>query len=76
MDYEVKPGSTQHFARDMWSFSYFSNGTHMKDVVNLKYHNLKADTIEKYRAKGSRTIQNPKPIVIMLLPRAVEIIEE
>lgn len=76
MDYEIKPGSTQHFARDMWLFSYLCNGMNMKDVVNLKYFNLKGDTIEYDRAKTSRTIQNPKPIVITLLPRAIEIIEE
>jgi integrase len=41
----------------------------------LKFKNIKADTIEYDRAKTSRTIQNPKPIVIALLPLAMEIIE-
>jgi integrase len=75
INYKVDAGSNQHFARDIWLFSYLCNGMNIKDIINLKFKNIKADTIEYDRAKTSRTIQNPKPIVIALLPLAMEIIE-
>jgi integrase/recombinase XerD len=75
INYEVVEGSTQHFARDIWLFSYLCNGMNIKDIINLKFKNLLGDTIQYDRSKTSNTIQNPKPIVITLLPKTKEIIE-
>jgi integrase/recombinase XerD len=75
IDYDVIEGSTQHFARDIWLFSYLCNGMNIKDIISLKFKNLISDSIQYDRSKTSNTIQNPKPIVITLLPQAKEIIE-
>jgi len=74
-DYPVNTGSNQHFARDMWVFSYLCNGMNIKDVISLKFKNIHGDVIYYDRSKTSNTIQNPKPIIINLLPQATEIIE-
>jgi hypothetical protein len=42
----------------------------IKDIINLKFKNLFGDTIQYDRSKTSNTIQNPKPIVITLLPKS------
>jgi integrase/recombinase XerD len=47
----------------------------IKDIISLKFKNLIGDTIQYDRSKTSNTIQNPKPIVITLLPQAKEIIK-
>ncbi len=75
IDYEVEEGSNQHFARDIWLFSYICNGMNIKDMLNLKFKNIQGDFIHYDRAKTSNTIQNPKPIIISLLPKAKEILE-
>ncbi|MDZ7603987.1 MAG: site-specific integrase [Cyclobacteriaceae bacterium] len=74
-DYPVNEGTNQHFARDMWVFSYLCNGMNIKDVISLKFKNIHGDVIYYDRSKTSNTIQNPKPIIINLLPQATEIIE-
>ena len=75
INYEVEEGTTQHFVRDIWLFSYLCNGMNIKDIINLKFKNLFGDTIQYDRSKTSNTIQNPKPIVITLLPKTKKIIE-
>ena len=75
IDYDVKEGSTQNFVRDIWLFSYLCNGMNIKDIINLKFKNLHTDSIQYDRAKTSNTVQNPKPIIITLLPKAKEILE-
>jgi integrase/recombinase XerD len=65
---------TSH-ARDIWLFSYLCNGMNIKDIVSLKFKNLIGDSIQYDRSKTSNTIQNPKPIVITLLPKTQEILE-
>lgn len=76
IDYDVKEGSTQHFVRDIWLFSYLCNGMNIKDIINLKFKNLHTDSIQYDRAKTSNTVQNPKPIIITLLPKAKELLEK
>jgi integrase/recombinase XerD len=75
INYDVIEGSNQHFARDIWLFSYLCNGMNIKDIVSLKFKNLIGDSIQYDRSKTSNTIQNPKPIVITLLPKTQEILE-
>lgn len=75
IDYPVAEGTTQHFVRDIWLFSYLCNGINIKDIINLKFKNVQGDFIHYDRAKTANTIQNPKPIIISLLPKAKEIIE-
>ncbi len=75
MNFVVDPGSTQQLAKDMWLLSYFCNGMNIVDILNLRQSNILTDTLHFDRAKTSKTIQNPKPIVVSLLPQSQEIIE-
>lgn len=75
IDYKVEEGTSQHFVRDIWIFSYLCNGMNIKDIINLKFKNIQGDFIHYDRAKTANTIQNPKPIIITLLPPAKNIIE-
>ena len=43
--------------------------------MNLKFKKIQGDFIHYDRAKTSNTIQNPKPIIISLLPKAKEILK-
>jgi integrase len=74
IDYHVEEGTNQQLAKDMWLLSYYCNGMNMKDIINLKFKNIAGDTIYFERLKTSSTNQNPKPIVVSLIPEAVEII--
>lgn len=75
MEFEVESGSTPQLAKDMWLLSYFCNGMNIKDILSLRHSNLLTDTLHYDRAKTSKTIQNPKPIAVSLLPQSLEIIE-
>ena len=74
-DYPVNENTNQHFARDIWVFSYLCNGMNIKDVISLKFKNIQGEVIHYDRSKTSNTIQNPKPIIINILPQALEIIQ-
>ena len=75
VDYEVVEGSSQHLARDIWLFSYYCNGMNIKDILNLKFKNVQKEVIQFERQKTSSTDQNPKPIIVSLIPEARIIIK-
>ena len=57
----------QEKARDFWYFSYSCNGMNIKDIAQLKYEDIKGDTIEFLRAKTIRTSKaNLKPVSAQL----------
>jgi integrase/recombinase XerD len=63
-------------ARDLWLFSYLTNGMNIKDIARLKYSNIHGDRIEFIRAKTERaTRKNLKKVIAILQPEAKEIIE-
>jgi len=70
VNYDVNEGSTQHLARDIWLFSYYCSGMNIKDILNLKFKNIQKDVIQFERQKTSSTDQNPKPIIVSLIPEA------
>jgi site-specific recombinase XerD len=73
--YEVLHNKEKEEARDLWIFSYLSNGLNIKDLCKLKYSDLKDGKITFVRAKTERTTKsNRKQIEVMLHPKAVEII--
>ena len=45
------------------------------DIINLKFKNIPGDTFQYDRSKTSNMVQNPKPILINLLPQSVEIMD-
>jgi integrase/recombinase XerD len=74
IEYKVEEGANQHLAKDMWLFSYYCNGMNIKDILNLKFKNIDKEVIHFERIKTINTIQNPKPIIVSLIPQAQDII--
>lgn len=75
IDYTVEEGPNQQLAKDMWLLSYYCNGMNIKDILSLRFGNLQSDAIQFERIKTSSTDQNPKPIMVSLIPEAKAIIE-
>lgn len=75
IDYQVEEGTNQQLAKDIWLLSYYCNGMNIKDMLSLKFKNIQDDSIQFERIKTSRTNQNPKPIVVSLIPEAKTIIQ-
>jgi len=64
-------------ARDLWIFSYLSNGANMKDIAKLQYKNISQTSISFYRQKTKRTSkQDSKPVIVMMIPEIKEIISK
>ena len=74
IDYGVDEGTNQQLAKDMWLLSYYCNGMNIKDILSLRFKNIHNDSIQFERIKTSTTNQNPKPIVVSLIPEAKNII--
>lgn len=75
IDYKVEEGTNQQLAKDMWLLSYYCNGMNMKDIINLRFKNIENETIYFERLKTLSTNQAPKPIIVSLIPEAIEIIK-
>ena len=75
IDYNVEQGSNQQLAKDMWLLSYYCNGMNIKDIINLRFSNIENDSLYFERLKTTSTNQNPKPIIVSLIPQAKEIIK-
>ena len=64
--YEPK-SETEHWARDMWLFTYMANGMNVKDLAFLRYENIVGDEIHFVRSKTrNSTIENQKTIQVFL----------
>lgn len=63
--YNVTDGTLQHKSRDLWLFSYLANGINFRDIANLKFSNIKNDTIVFERAKTAKSGQTTEIIVII-----------
>jgi integrase/recombinase XerD len=75
-NYQLIIGSQQHWARDMWLFSYLCNGANMNNIALLRYKDMENDKIIFFRGKTIRTSrQNLKPIVVYLNPVAKKILK-
>lgn len=76
--FESKPLTPeQEKAKDFWFFSYACNGINVKDIVLMRWENIKDRTLEFYRAKTVNTgKKNLKPIAVYLNDYAFEIIEK
>jgi integrase/recombinase XerD len=54
-------------AKDLFFFSYACNGINTKDILELKFENIKGDTLQFIRGKTAHTAKsNLKPTVIYL----------
>jgi len=54
----------QQKARDFWFFSFYGNGMNVKDILYLKYKNIKGEFLVFERAKTTLTTRGGEPIVI------------
>lgn len=74
--YEPENESEEMY-RDFWIFSYLANGINVKDMIKLKYKDVRNDTIIFLREKTKKSNRvKPKPIVVPLTEEIKEIIEK
>lgn len=68
----------EEWARDMWMFSYFSNGINFKDIVLLKWSDIdyKQELITIIREKTKNSLANKQSIEISLIDDIKEIIRK
>ena len=60
-----------------WLFSYFCNGMNFSDILHLKWSSITDDNTLKFlRQKTKDTLQVKKEIEVVLLPQALQIIDE
>jgi len=62
--------------RDLWFFSYLTNGCNFNDMLKLKYKNIAGGEIHFTRQKTRRTTKNQKEISATLLPEMQVIINK
>jgi integrase len=62
--------------RDLWFFSYLCNGINFNDMLQLKYENLKNDTISWYRGKTLNTSEVKEKIEAIVTPEIANIINK
>jgi len=68
--------SVHRFYRDLWVFSFLSNGMNVKDIANLKNKNVDAETIVFIRSKTEReTRKNLENVVVAITDRLQNIID-
>ena len=64
--YPAINGTLEHRSRDLWLFSFLCNGINFKDLANLKYSNIKGQTIVFERAKTvNRSDENGEITVVI-----------
>lgn len=68
--------NTEKRSRDLWFFSYLTNGINFNDMLKLKYKNIVGGEIHFYRQKTIRTSTNQKEIAAALLPEMEQIIKK
>ncbi len=61
-------------SRDLWFFSYLTNGINFNDMLRLKYKDIAGGEIHFHRQKTIRTTRNQKEIAATLLPEMKDII--
>jgi integrase len=76
--FEAKPKTfEEERAKDLFFFSYTCNGMNIKDVAELKFSDLREDSLQFFRAKTKKTSKaNMKPVVIHLTEFTKGVIEK
>lgn len=78
-EYKAVTKSPIDKARDLWVFSYFSNGMNIKDICSIKEKDIKGDfeTIEFVREKTKRASRaNSSKIEVLIVPETKEILQK
>ena len=74
--FKYKPRSDREgLYRDIWIFSYLTNGANIKDICLLKYKDINRERIVFRRAKTSGSDKKNKPIVAVKTKEIAKIIE-
>lgn len=76
--YYSEPKTTEQAkAKDFWFLSYLCNGINIKDLANLKWGDIKGETIEFLRQKTKQTsVANLKPVSLVYSEYTKNIIEK
>jgi integrase/recombinase XerD len=76
-EYETTPYTAQDFAKDIWVFSYLSNGMNIKDIALLKKKDIDGEYLRFIRAKTPRSTRSDlTPISVYLSVYAKDIINK
>nr|WP_320118030.1 site-specific integrase [uncultured Marinifilum sp.] len=62
-------------AQQYWFFSYLCNGMNMADIANLKYKNIKGNSLTFIRKKTKNTTSEKTEINVFLSPEIFQIID-
>lgn len=77
MKYSVIPGSTTDKMRDLWYFSFLTNGLNVRDMISLKWSDIYNNELYFQRAKTIRTKKDKrKSIIAPILPEMQQIIDK
>ncbi|MFW6218735.1 MAG: tyrosine-type recombinase/integrase [Bacteroidota bacterium] len=74
INYETIKGTTEDWCKDIWIFSYITNGINIADLARLKYRNVDGDYITFARYKTintTKTNQRKTQAVLTDLTRAI-----
>jgi integrase len=73
--FAVVEGSSEHWARDLWLFSYLCAGANMKDISLLKWSNISGDKLKFIRAKTADTTEEKTEIEVIISRQIGRIID-
>ena len=76
MNIQLPEESEAQKMRDLWFFSYLTNGMNVKDLILLKWSSVKDKEIIYYREKTNRTSREKKPINAPILPQIEAILSK
>ncbi len=75
-EYSEFGNETEHYAKDLFLFSYLCNGMNMNDIFRLKFRNLDNNRLIFTRTKTRNTKKTDvKPIVVYLSETALDILK-
>jgi len=75
--YESVPeNEIQEKTKDFWFFSYLCYGMNMKDIVSLKWKNVKYDSLSFYRAKTKLTSKKDLKEIVVPITDPIRVIIE
>ncbi len=76
MTYDAQPDSFEQRSRDLWIFSYLSNGMNFSDICRLTWGDVNGNQVKFIRKKTANSKKSDqKKITVTLFPESFEIIE-
>ncbi|MFW5804536.1 MAG: tyrosine-type recombinase/integrase [bacterium] len=76
-NYQTIPGTKHDYSKDMWIFSYLTNGINLHDIAELKYKDIDNDTVSFIRAKTKDTAkEHSRKVQALLTPQSKKIIKK